>query len=111
MSHRHYCDYAGHEWECSGTALRSLAGDMEPSVCMCAVHQVSLADGDHSECPVELLVCPEHRDEQFRDMGILDTSDLPGSQVEAESTMFKDDDSNPSCTQGEVELRAQGVAK
>jgi hypothetical protein len=79
MSHRHFCDYAGHEWECVGTALRPLAGDTEPSDCMCLVHQVSLANGDHSECPVELLACPEHRDEQLGEMGTFDTSDLPES--------------------------------
>ena len=41
------------------------------------MHQVPLADGDHSECPVELLACPEHYDEQLRDMGTVDMSDLP----------------------------------
>jgi hypothetical protein len=77
LSHNHFCDYAGHEWECAGTALRPLAGDTEPSVCMCAVHQVPLADGDHNECPIELLACPEHRDEQLRDIGKFDMTDLP----------------------------------
>jgi hypothetical protein len=95
LSHSHFCDFAGHEWECTGTALRPLAGDTEPSVCMCAMHQVPLADGDHNECPIELLACPEHRDEQLRDMGELDSSDLPESQVDAESTMFRDNDGNP----------------
>jgi hypothetical protein len=79
MSHCHFCDYAGHEWECDGTALRSLAGATERSVCMCLVHQVSLTNGDHSECPVELLACPDHRDEQLRDLGTFDTSQLPKS--------------------------------
>jgi hypothetical protein len=45
MSHRHYCDHAGHEWECVGTAVRSLAGDTEPSVCTCIDHQVPMEDG------------------------------------------------------------------
>ena len=93
--HYHFCDYAGHYWECAGTALRPLAGDTEPSVCMCPMHQEALADGDHSECSVELLACPEHRDAQLREMGILDKSDLPKSQVGAESTIFKDDNGNP----------------
>jgi hypothetical protein len=77
MSHFHYCDYAGHEWECTGAALRPLGGDTEPSICMCQMHQVPLAYGDHRECPVELLACPEHLDDQLRDMATLDTSDLP----------------------------------
>jgi hypothetical protein len=62
---------------------------------MCATHQVPLADGAHNECPIELLACPEHHDKQLRDMGELDSSDLPESQVDAESTMFRDDDGNP----------------
>lgn len=77
MSHRHFCDYAGHEWECDGTALRPLAGDTEPSMCICLMHQVPVTDGDHGDCPIELLACPEHRDEQLRDMGTFDMSDLP----------------------------------
>jgi hypothetical protein len=27
-----------------------------------------MEDGDHSKCAVELLACPEHRDEQLRKM-------------------------------------------
>lgn len=27
--------------------------------------------GDHSECPVKLLACLEHRDQQLQAMGIL----------------------------------------
>ena len=95
MSHRHFCDFASHTWECAGTALRPLAGDTESSVCMCLVHQVTLADGDHGECPVELLACPEHRDQQLRDMYTLATNDLLGSEVDGESTTFKDGDGHP----------------
>src|ERR1019366_8122619 len=46
MSHRHYCDYAGHDWQC--------AGDCE---CICGL---PMEGNDHSECPVELRACPEH---------------------------------------------------
>lgn len=68
MSHRHFCEVAGHEWECQGTALRPLAGDTEPSVCMCIRHLVPMEVGDHSECSIELLACPERREEQRRRM-------------------------------------------
>lgn len=68
MSHKHFCDAAGHDWQCEGTALRPDAGDTEPSVCMCPFHQVPMEEGDHSSCPVELLACPEHREEQRRKM-------------------------------------------
>ena len=52
MSHRHYCDFAGHDWQCS-----------EDCECICGL----LMEGnDHSECPVELRACPEHTAEQQR---------------------------------------------
>ena len=64
--HIHFCDVAGHEWECEGTALRPLAGDTEASVCMCIRHRTPMEEGNHSECSIELLACPEHREEQRR---------------------------------------------
>ena len=62
MSHEHFCYVAGHYWQCEGTALRG--GDTEPSVCVC-VCGLPLEGFDHSGChdPVELLACPEHREE------------------------------------------------
>jgi hypothetical protein len=68
MSHRHFCDYAGHEWDCTGSALRPIAGHTEPSTCMCLRHHVPMEDGDHSECSIELLACPEHREAQLSEM-------------------------------------------
>lgn len=68
MSHKHFCDVTGHQWECEGAALRPLAGDTEPSVCMCDICQVPMEFGDHSGCMIELLACPEHRDAQLRAM-------------------------------------------
>ena len=65
MSHNHFCDFAGHMWECEGTAMRPLAGDTEPSLCICGTCQVPMEQGDHSECMIELLACPEHMDEQL----------------------------------------------
>jgi uncharacterized protein YbaR (Trm112 family) len=66
MSHRHLCDVTGHPWECDGTAVR--LGDKEPSTCTCHGCHAPLEQGDHSRCKnlVELLACPEHRDEQLR---------------------------------------------
>jgi hypothetical protein len=52
MSHRHFCDFAGHNWQC--------AGDCE---CICGLPMEGHA---HSECPVELRACPEHSAEQQR---------------------------------------------
>jgi hypothetical protein len=66
MSHRHYCDFAGHWFECDGKALRS--GDTRPSACVCLPCGLPLEGFDHSEChdPVELIACPEHREEERR---------------------------------------------
>ena len=52
MSHRHHCDVTGHDFECSD--------DCE---CFCGL---PMEQGDHSDCPVELRACPEHRDETGR---------------------------------------------
>ena len=95
MSHRHFCDFAGHYWDCEGAAVRPLLGSTEPSVCMCLTHGVSMEEGDHSDCSVELIACPEHRDEQMRAMGY-----APGQAVEVpkeeseESSMFQDAEGN-----------------
>ena len=68
MSHRHFCDFAGHWWVCEGMASRAIAGHPEPVVCMCREHGVPMEVGDHSKCRVELLACPEHQRAQFRAM-------------------------------------------
>lgn len=64
MSHLHFCDVTGHEWQCEGKAFRPFAGGTEPSVCMCKFCEVPMEQGDHSDCPIELLACPEHLEEQ-----------------------------------------------
>ena len=68
MSHRHFCDVAGHWWICDGRALR--ARDREPSVCTCLPCGLPLEGFDHTQChaPVELLACPEHGEEERRRM-------------------------------------------
>jgi hypothetical protein len=52
MGHRHYCDFAGHDWQCSG--------DCE---CCCGL---PMEGHDHSDCPIELRACPEHEAEAAR---------------------------------------------
>lgn len=95
MSHRHFCDYVGHEWECAGAALRPLTRNAELSICICLRHQVPMEDDDHSDCPVELLACPEHRDEQLQKMRMFVGSDLPCSERLAERDLLKDSDGKP----------------
>jgi hypothetical protein len=73
MSHRHFCDYAGHYWHCDRTALRG--ADTEPSLCMCFDHGVPMEDGNHSRCTIELLACPEHRLAQLRVTGLVSGAD------------------------------------
>ena len=95
MSHRHFCDYAGHHWDCEGAAVRPLLGKAEPTICMCLKHGVPMEDGDHSQCSVELIACPDHLADQLRAMGY-----APGEAVEApnaepeESSMFRDAEGN-----------------
>jgi len=49
-------------------------------------------NGDHSECSIELLACPEHREEQLAEMAIFGASYPPQGEIDAESMMFKDTD-------------------
>ena len=95
MSHQHFCDSAGHYWECEGNAVRLFAKDSSPTPCMCLNHQVSMEDGDHSKCSIELLACPEHRDEQIRRLSQSGPSELPGSEDGTEVSMFIDRDGKP----------------
>jgi hypothetical protein len=97
MTHRHFCDAAGHDWYCDGKALRPDSGDTDPSVCMCLLHQVPMDEGDHSSCPVELLACPEHRDEQQRmneAVRPLGNNELD-ADPDAEPSEWQDKDGNP----------------
>jgi hypothetical protein len=54
MSHKHWCDITGHEWECDGTHAVRL-GDIHPSPCRSAG-----IDG------IEMVPCPEHLPEVQR---------------------------------------------
>jgi len=78
MPHFHFCDLGGHEWKCDGKALPPDVGNTGPSVCMCMRCQIPMEDGDHSECPIELVACPEHRESQQR------------PSLRGESNMFAD---------------------
>lgn len=97
MSHSHFCEVTGHAWECEGMAMRPLTGDTEPSICMCDTCQVPMEWGDHSKCMIELLACPEHMDEQLRQMGYEPgTSNMPHREEETEGVMFTDSEGNPT---------------
>jgi hypothetical protein len=58
MSHRHFCDVAGHYWECDGVRPGFFGAAPSPCICFCGT---SPEVGDHSDCPVELRACPEHK--------------------------------------------------
>ena len=76
--------------------MRPLAGDREPSICVCDTCRVPMDDGDHRGCMVELLACPEHMDEQLRAMGYEPgTSNMPRKEEDTEAPIFTDSDGNP----------------
>ena len=58
--HRHYCDVAGHEWQCGGNCE-----------CICGL---PMEQGNHSDCPVELRACPEHKDETDQQMTAIEST-------------------------------------
>jgi len=89
--HKHWCDFAGHYWDCPGAAVRLFQND--PTACMCLQHGVPVDDGDHSECSIELLACPEHRADQMRAMGYA-PDHVFEQQPDEESSMFTDSKGN-----------------
>ena len=92
MSHQHFCDFAGHYWECDGTAVRLFAS--EASVCLCMDHGVPMEEGDHSNCSIELLSCPEHRADQMKAMGYDPSYTIEPSPESEPSSMFTDREGN-----------------
>jgi hypothetical protein len=68
MSHRHYCDFAGHDWQCS-----------EDCECICGL---PMEGHDHSDCSVELRACPEHAPEQERRMAEAMASEPDASSIQ-----------------------------
>jgi len=64
-SHTHWCGEYGHEYECSGDCL-----------CICGQ---PMNGNDHSDCPIELRPCAEHKDEQKESMS---EEALPAGLVE-----------------------------
>jgi hypothetical protein len=91
--HQHFCDFKGHSWECEGKAARPLTGNSGVTVCMCMDHGVPMEEGDHSDCTVELLACPEHCDEQLRAMGYEPgTSNMPQAPSEEAGHEWHDQD-------------------
>jgi hypothetical protein len=90
--HQHWCDFAGHYWEFSGTAIRLFQA--EATVCTCFDHGVPMEEGDHSECRVELLSCPEHRADQMRAMGYEPDYVLAQEPEDDEHSMFRDASGN-----------------
>jgi hypothetical protein len=47
MSHMHYCE-VGHQYQCSSSEC----------ICVC---DIPYENSDHSECAIELRVCPNHK--------------------------------------------------
>ena len=52
--HTHFCEVVGHEWQCG-----------DDCICICGL---PMEGHDHSDCPVELRPCPEHKAEQEQRM-------------------------------------------
>jgi len=87
FSHRHWCDVYGHEYECSGDCL-----------CICGR---PMSGNDHSDCPVELRPCPEHRAEQERCIAEAISSE---KQTEIEPLCEQQDAALPHCECGRSDI-------
>jgi hypothetical protein len=88
MSHRHYCDVVGHDWQCS-------SADCE---CVC---DFLMEEGDHSDCPVELRACPEHENQAGRQM-----SEVNSDAVEIDFSILSPErqQASPHCECGCAEI-------
>ena len=60
MSHRHHCDVTGHDFKCG-----------ENCECICGL---PMEGNDHSDCPVELRPCPEHKAETEQQMTAIEST-------------------------------------
>jgi hypothetical protein len=70
LSHRHFCDIGGHDYQCS-----------DDCSCICGLPMNGF---DHSGCPVELKACPEHKAEEERRM-----AQVCSPEAEAESKRLR----------------------
>jgi hypothetical protein len=61
---------------------------------MCLDHGVPMDEGDHSNCSIELLSCPEHRADQMRAMGYDPSYTVESSTESERSNMFIDAEGN-----------------
>jgi len=87
FSHRHWCEVYGHDYQCG-----------EDCVCICGL---PMNGSDHSDCPVELRPCPEHKAEQECRMA---EAMARGAQAEAEPFCEEQDVSVPHCKCGCSEI-------
>jgi hypothetical protein len=92
MSHRHYCHFAGHNWQCA-----------EDCECICGV---AMEENDHSKCPVELRASPDHSAEQQRRMAEAMSSE-PDAAFMQESN--EGESALPHCECGCVETESSKV--
>jgi hypothetical protein len=92
MSHRHFCDFAGHNWQCG-----------EQCHCICGL---PMEGHDHSNCSVELRPCPEHAAEQERRMAEA-MSSVPDAAFMRESN--EGESALPHCECGCAEIESSKV--
>lgn len=59
MGHKYFCEICGHEWECECVAVHEFVPE-KFQVCICKACQLPMDEGDHRDCPVQALTCPEH---------------------------------------------------
>ncbi len=84
--HRHYCDVAGHEYECSNNCE-----------CICGL---PMEGHDHSDCPIELRACAEHAGQN----GL--TAEVESDAVEIDFSVLSPErqQSRPQCQCGCADL-------
>lgn len=59
MGHKYFCEICRQEWECECVAVHDFVPE-KYSVCICKTCHLPMDEGDHRDCPVQSLTCPEH---------------------------------------------------
>jgi hypothetical protein len=92
FSHRHWCEVYGHYYGCGKDCL-----------CICGLR---MNGNDHSDCPVELRPCPEHRAEYERRLAEARSCE---KQTEIEPLCGEQDATLPHCECGCSDIDPEDV--
>ena len=93
MSHRHFCTFGKHFFECNGTAIQLF--ERGPSICLCPDHGTPIQEGNHCDCSIDHVTCPEHRSAHLIALGYNPDDPPDPSSLLSALPLFTDANSYP----------------